>query len=61
MTLLYTAVETAISSVYKLLCTGGVLLNIVALTMADGVFGLHGSERFGRAIPFYPIHSFPRP
>ena len=48
MTLLCTAVETAISEVHKLLSTGGVpnsLPSVVVLAVADGLFGLCGSER----------------
>ena len=53
MTLLITAVKTAISEVHKLLRTVGALENnhscylfgIVVLVMADGLFGLCGSKR----------------
>ena len=55
--LLRTALETAISEVRKLLNShwrGPYLLNIVVLVAADGLFGLCGSERLGRAIHRYP-------
>ena len=48
VTLLRTAVESAISGVHKLLRIGGVptsLINTVVLAVADGLFGLYGSER----------------
>ena len=48
MTLLCTAVETAISEVHRLLSTGAVpnfLPSVVVLVVADGLFGLCGSER----------------
>ena len=45
VTLLRTAAETAISEVHKLLHRRGPhLLNVVVLAVADGLFGLHGSE-----------------
>ena len=43
--MLRTAAETAISEVHKLLHRRGPhLLNVVVLAVADGLFGLHGSE-----------------
>ena len=68
VTLLRTAVETAISEVHKLLGIGGVpmlLLNIVlSLAVADGLFGLCGSERLDELFistpPPSPL-SFPVP
>ena len=46
VTLLCTAVETAISEVHKFLQTGGVptSLTFTVLLVADGLFGLYGSE-----------------
>ena len=46
VTLLCAAVETAVSEVHKLLCTGGVDKDphLLVLALADGLFGLHGSE-----------------
>ena len=45
VTLFRTAVETATSGVHKWLHTGGShLLDIVGLAVADGLFGLYGSE-----------------
>ena len=46
VTLLRTAAKTAITEVHKLLHRRGPhLLNVVVLAVADGLFGLHGSER----------------
>ena len=46
VTLFRTAVGTAICEVYPLLRHSGPhRLNIVVLAVADGLFGLHGSER----------------
>ena len=46
VTLLRTAVETAVSEVHKLLRTGGVDKDprLLVLALADGLFGLDGSE-----------------
>ena len=47
VTLLHTAVETVISEMHKLLLTGKVptsLTVLFCLAMADGLFGLYGSE-----------------
>ena len=73
VTLLRTAVETAISGVRKLIRSGGVptsltskiintnCVSVVVLAVADGPFGLCGSER-GGAIHLYPTPSpFPFP
>ena len=48
VTLFCTAVETAVSEVHKLFRTGGVptSLTSIVLVVADGLFGLYGSERF---------------
>ena len=47
VTLFRTAVETAISGVHKFASQwrGPHLLNTVVLVVADGLFGLYGSER----------------
>jgi len=48
VSLLHTTVETANSEVHKLLLTGEVptsLTLLFCLAMADGLFGLYGSER----------------
>ena len=62
-TLLGTAVETAVSEVHKLLGTGGVptSLTSIVLALADGLFGLFGSERADEL--FMPPHpsSLPTP
>ena len=62
VTLRRTAVETAVSEVHKLFCTGGVprLLNTVVLAMADGLFGLYGSERADELFTSSP-HPHPHP
>ena len=58
MILIHTAVETAISEMHKLLLTGEAptsLTVLFCLAMADGLFGLYGSELWpGRAIYYYP-------
>ena len=56
VTSLHTAVETAISEVHKLLGTW--LLNSVVLAVADGRFGLSGSER---ADELFVPHPHPHP
>ena len=67
VTLFRTAVERAISEVHKLLPAGGVpLFNTVVLAVADGLFGLCGSERLdelfiGTRFPLPSLPPFPRP
>ena len=53
MTSFRTAVETAASGVHKLLRTGGIpmhFFNFVVLAVADGLFGLYGSERWDKLL-----------
>ena len=58
--------RSSISEVHKLLGTGGVptdLLNVVVLAVADGLFGLDGSERWDELLIATRSHPppFPRP
>ena len=54
VTLLRTAVQTAIREIHRLLRIGEVphLLNVVVLARADGLFGLCGSERLDELFIF---------
>ena len=66
MTLLRTAVETAVSEVHKLLGTGGVPTSLTLLfwRWLHGLFGLYVSERLDELLILELLYDptlFPRP